>query len=103
MDERKLAGRLRHALRGLEEADKGLEHEEPTSKMRSELRSQIQRLREKLALIAGDKEVVLPPHAQPSTHLNCSPYPPNPTPQTPPLTTPRPWPPNPNPRTPTPG
>mmetsp|Transcript_6055 Transcript_6055/g.14576 ORF Transcript_6055/g.14576 Transcript_6055/m.14576 type:complete len:1063 (-) Transcript_6055:927-4115(-) len=56
-DEKKLAGRLTHALRGLEEAEKGLKNEEADVKIRAELQAQQKRLREKLAQIAGDKAV----------------------------------------------
>lgn len=57
VDERKLAGRLTHALRGLEQAEMGLKDDEQDNKLRAELRAQQKRLREKLAQIAGLKAV----------------------------------------------
>lgn len=57
VDERKLAERLKKALRGLEDAERALKDEEEESNIRVELIAQQQRLREKLAQIAGHKEV----------------------------------------------
>lgn len=57
VDEKKLAGRLRHALKGLEQAEKSLKDEDSESKMRKELVHQQKRLRAKLEQIAGVQEV----------------------------------------------
>mmetsp|Transcript_23312 Transcript_23312/g.58437 ORF Transcript_23312/g.58437 Transcript_23312/m.58437 type:complete len:1029 (+) Transcript_23312:225-3311(+) len=57
LDEKKLAGRLTHALRGLEQAERGLKDEEENRKIRTELQAQQKKLREKLAQIAGEKAV----------------------------------------------
>lgn len=69
MDEGKLAGRLRKALRGLEDAERDLHNEDKDSKIRVELRAQQTRLREKLIQIAGEKVMAAHDAEQRASHV----------------------------------
>lgn len=58
VDERRLTGRITHALRGLEEAhDSVIEDMGPDNSMTRALKDQIKRLEDKLLQIAGEREV----------------------------------------------
>ena len=69
MDEGKLAGRLRKALRGLEDAERDLHNEDKDSKIMVELRAQQTRLREKLVQIAGEKVMAAYDAEQRASHV----------------------------------
>lgn len=59
VDERKLTGRIKKALKGLEDAERVLMEEDEGSNIMLELRAQMVRLREKLTQLGGEAAVTL--------------------------------------------